>query len=135
MNNKVKGYAVNGVQFTQDSDALGRDNLLTGSGASPSQRWRGNATLGWSDDVHNVNLRANDISGMLDNRLTPFGLIVNNPGARPDVARGYARAPKDSLMFDLLDKDPMSYQGSLGYYPGVGDPRGRIFELAATKKF
>jgi hypothetical protein len=29
----------------------------------------------------------------------------------------------------------MAAQGNSGYYNGIGNPRGRIFEIGATKKF
>ncbi len=154
---KVKGYDVNGVPFQADANALGFDNILTGSGASPSQEWRGNATLRWANDRHNVSLRANYVGGMIDNRsLALFAPLVNNPGTANDTFSTYGVAADDYVDFDfnyiwtapfweelelrfsvlnLTDEDPMPYQTGNGYYSGVGDPRGRRFEFGATKRF
>jgi outer membrane receptor protein involved in Fe transport len=154
---KVKGYSVNGVPFQGDVDAIGGTNTLTGSGASPSQEWRGNLSLRWSNDVHSINFRTNYIGGMLDNRSAAlFGTIVNNPGTANDVISTYGVEPEAYVDFDLnyiytapfweelelrlsvlniADSDPMRSQGSLGYFTGVGDPRGRRIEIGATKKF
>ena len=152
---KSKGYSVNGVVFQIDRDLLGGANTLTGVG-SPSQEWRANATLRWANDQHSFNLRANYLSGVLDNRLTAFTPIVNNTGTANDVFSTYGVAAKPYLDYDftyiwtapfwqdlelrasvlnIFDKMPPAAQGSAGYFTGAGDPRGRRLEMSINKKF
>jgi hypothetical protein len=154
---KVKGYDVNGIQFIPDSDARGGTNWLTGTGASPNQEWRGNASIRWANAEHNFILRANYLGGMTDNRAMAFYTpVINNTGSANDVISDYGRFPEEYIEYDfnyiysapfweelelrfsvlnLTDEDPMAAQGANGYFPGVGDPRGRRFEFAMTKKF
>jgi iron complex outermembrane recepter protein len=153
---KAKGYDVNGVSFDPGGNRLGYANYTrTGN---ESRRWRANATVRWSDETHNINLRANYSSGVFNEAFVVGGLtpIVDNPGTTPDVYSLYGVYPEEYLDFDLnyiytapfweelelratilnlTDEDPSPAQGRSGYYAATGNPRGRIFEIGLTKKF
>jgi outer membrane receptor protein involved in Fe transport len=153
---KARGYSVNDILFDGGGNRLGRANYT--STGNESRRWRGNAVVRWSNDTHNVSLRANYSSGVFNEAWEVGGLvpIVDNPGATPDVYSTYGIFPKDYLDFDLnyiytapfwkdlelratvlniFDKDPSPAQGRSGYYNATGNPRGRIIEIGFTKKF
>jgi iron complex outermembrane recepter protein len=158
---KVQGYEVNGVEFTGATDCLGQGNFSSFTvGCQLSSELRGNATLRWANDTHNISLRANYTKGVFNETpeggLTGLTAIINNTGTTPDVYSQYGIPPEDYLDFDLnyiytapfweelelratilniTDENPMAAQGNSGYYNGIGNPRGRIFEIGATKKF
>lgn len=158
---KATGYDVNGVVFDTGGDRLGRANYT--STGNESRRWRANGVLRWANDIHNVSLRANYSSGVY-NEAFPLGLIGppivvddrTTPGVNETQYSTYGYLPKEFLDFDLnyiysptwmkglelrasvlniFDKDPSPAQGRSGYYNGTGDPRGRIVQIGATKKF
>lgn len=156
---KAQGYDVNGVQFDPGGNRLGRANYT--STGNESRRWRANAVVRWADDVHNVSVRANYSSGVFNEAYEVGGLtpiVFNNPltPANETLNSTYGIYPKEYLDFDLnyiyqapfwkdlelratvlniFDKDPSPAQGRSGYYTATGNPRGRIFEIGATKKF
>lgn len=149
-------YDVNGVLFDPGGDRLGFANFTrTGN---LSSEWRANATLRWANDSHNINLRANFTSGVTNEgypgNLTAIDLSPVAPA--PDIYSFYGVYPEDYLDFDatyiysvpfwddtklrltvlnITDEDPMPAQGRSGYYPGIGNPRGRIVEIGASTSF
>src|SRR5262249_54822738 len=67
---KERGYLVNGIVFSTGGHRLGYSNTASNQ-ADAMPRWRANASLGWSNDQHNINLRANYNSGFVnENTLT-----------------------------------------------------------------
>ena len=152
---KAKGYDSNGVRFSESEQCLGFGNQSLGApaGCSLSAEWRANGSIRWSNDQHNVNLRANFVSGVL-NEGNPASLTTIN--VTTGAVSTYGVNKKDHLDFDfnylytapfwkdlelrltvlnIFDKDPMPTQNRSGYYTGVGNPRGRMVEIGATKKF
>jgi outer membrane receptor protein involved in Fe transport len=149
---KARGYAVNGTLFDAGGDRLGSANYTrTGN---ESREWRGNASVRWKNDVHNIGLRANYNSGVFNEAFLVGGLTpISNS---PTVYSTYGVYPQDSIEYDLTyiytapfmqgldlrasilnltDEDPQPAQGRTGYYGATGNPRGRIIELGLTKKF
>ncbi|HVY90822.1 MAG TPA: TonB-dependent receptor plug domain-containing protein, partial [Hyphomonadaceae bacterium] len=147
---KARGYDVNGIIFDSGGNRLGRANYT--STGNESRRWRANGQIRWSNDEHNISLRANYSSGVYNEAWEVGGLtpIIDNPGTTPDVYSSYGIFPKEYLDFDLnyiwtpefwkglearvsvlniFDKDPSPAQGRSGYYNATGNPRGRILEL------
>jgi iron complex outermembrane recepter protein len=155
---KVTEFDSNGVQFSGANQCIGNANFSV-TGCNLSSEWRANGTVRWANDQHNVSLRANFTQGVYNESWdTKTGLvpIINNVAPIEDVYSTYGIFPKDYLDFDLnyiytapfwkdlelratilniTDKNPMPAQGNSGYYNGIGNPRGRIFEIGATKKF
>jgi iron complex outermembrane receptor protein len=156
---KADGYDVGGVLFDSGGNRLGRANYT--STGNESRRWRANAQVRWANTVHNVSLRANYSSGVYNEAYEVGGLtaiIANNPLTVADETTysTYGIFPKEYLDFDLnyvytptwmkglelratvlniFDKDPSAAQARNGYYTATGNPRGRIIEIGATKKF
>jgi iron complex outermembrane receptor protein len=155
-------FNVNGAVFDAGGDRLGLTNLGNSGLASVSQKWKGNMSLRWANDNHNINLRANYASGSLDERYASGGLIatqLDNPATTTVNETTYSTwgvQPDPSLTFDatyiytapfwkelqltasiinLTDEDPTPLQVRSGYYNGSADPRGRIVEIGLTKKF
>jgi iron complex outermembrane receptor protein len=158
---KARGYSVNGILFDSGGQRLGRANYT--STGNESRRWRANGTIRWANEEHNISLRANYSSGVY-NEAYPLGLIgpaiVSDIAATTTVNEAvystYGFLPKSYLDFDfnyiwqvpfidnfelratilnIFDKDPSAAQGRSGYYTATGNPRGRQFEIAFTKKF
>jgi iron complex outermembrane receptor protein len=149
---EARPYEVNGIVFDEGGDRLGgRNTLVSGE---PSQELRGNASIRWANEVHSIGLRANYQDGFIpDGTRTP---IINLAGTANDVFSGYGWGPKDYVDYDLTyiytapfweelelrasilnltDRAPPAWQSTTGYDTLVGNPRGRIFEIGATKKF
>lgn len=156
---KARGYSVNGILFDGGGNRLGTANYTrTGN---ESRRWRANAVVRWSNDTHNVSLRANYSSGTYNEAWEVGGLVpivFNNPVTPENETRysTYGIYPKEYMDFDLnyiykapfwqdlelratilniFNKDPSAAQSRSGYYNATGNPRGRIFEIGVTKKF
>jgi outer membrane receptor protein involved in Fe transport len=118
--------------------------------------------LRWANAIHNISLRANYSSGTYNEAYTVGGLtpiVSDNPatvGVNETAYSTYGIFPKEYLDFDLnyiytptwmkglelrasvlnlADKDPSAAQGRSGYYTATGNPRGRIIQIGATKKF
>jgi iron complex outermembrane receptor protein len=156
---KADGYDVNGILFDPGGNRLGRANYT--STGNESRRWRANAQVRWANKIHNISLRANYNSGVFNEAYEVGGLtaiVANNPLTAIDETTysTYGIFPKEYLDFDLnyiytpswlkglelrtsilniFDKDPSPAQGRNGYYTATGNPRGRIIEIGATKKF
>ncbi len=147
-------FTVNGVLFEEGGDRLGFSNV--NQSGSLTNEWRANATASWSNERHNVSLRANYISGITDDRSILGGFTAIDLTGPAPVYSLYGVNPEDYVDFDLTyiysvpaweeldlrltilniaDEDPMAYQSPEGYYGGLGNPRGRQVEFAATKKF
>ena len=159
---KSKGYFVNGILFEASGNRLGYANGVLRSG-NDSRRWRANGQVSWANEVHNIILRANYNSGTSADyaefralRNPIVANIVATTTINESVFSTYGLAPKEYLDFDvsyiytapfwqdlelratilnIFDKDPSPSQQRSGYYPGTGNPRGRIIEIGATKKF
>ena len=152
---KQGAFDVNGVVFDGGGDRLGLTNLGNGGLASVSQKWKGNVTLRWANDMHSVTLRGNYGAGSLDERyaLGQLTAIQTVPTTQYSL---YGVNPDPSLTYDLTyiytapflqdlelrasvinvtDEDPTFLQVAGGYYNGSADPRGRILEIGLTKKF
>lgn len=147
-------FEVNGIVFDPGGDRLGFRN--TSQTGFPSQELRGNASIRWSNDEHSIGLRANYEDGFdLESNRTRVP-ILNLPGTANDVFSGYGWGKKDYVTYDLnyiyqvpywqdlelrlsvlniTDRDPPPFQHFTGYDQLVGNPRGRMFRLEATKKF
>ncbi|HEX5007497.1 MAG TPA: TonB-dependent receptor, partial [Hyphomonadaceae bacterium] len=145
-------YEVNGVVFDEGGDRLGYRNLLRSG--EPSQELRGTASVRWANEQHSINLRANYADGFqVEGTRTP---IINLAGTANDVFSGYGWGKKDYVDYDLTyiytapfweelelrasilnitDRNPPTAQDTTGYDRLMGNPRGRIFEIGATKKF
>lgn len=156
---KSRGYAVNGILFDGGGNRLGRANYT--STGNESRRWRANAQVRWSNDTHNVSLRANYSSGVYNEAyetgaLTPIVANIAATTANETVYSTYGVFPEEYIDFDLtyiytapfwqdlelratvlniFDEDPSPAQGRSGYYNATGNPRGRIIEVGVTKKF
>lgn len=165
---KVKGFTIPGVQdalgqplvYQQDFNGLGFANLTRAGTIMPE--WRANASIGYSWDVHRVNLRANYVSGFVD-ESNPVQTGVASDGSPIFATRGLSASDYADLDFswiytptwmndlqlrltvlNITDENPMPAQNTnaggaaatrTGYYPGYGNPRGRQLELGLTKKF
>ncbi|MDP3738517.1 MAG: TonB-dependent receptor plug domain-containing protein [Hyphomonadaceae bacterium] len=152
---KQGAFDVNGVLFDGGGDRLGTTNLGNGGLASVSQEWKGNVTLRWANDMHNVTLRGNYASGSRDERYalgqltaiqttptTQYSLygVEADPSLTYDLTYIYTAPFFEELelrasIINLTDEDPTFLQVASGYYNGSADPRGRILEIGLTKKF
>jgi outer membrane receptor protein involved in Fe transport len=151
---EAKPFEVNGVVFNQGGDRLGYRNTLTTG--EPSQELRGNASIRWANEQHSIGLRANYADGFLLDPGSTRTPIINLAGTANDVFSGYGWGPKDYITYDLTyiytapfweelelrasilnltDRDPPASQSTTGYDNLLGNPRGRILEIGATKKF
>ena len=158
---KTQGYDVFGIPFEGPQNRLG---FVNGSLTVPLVAdWRSNATIRWSNENHNVNLRANFQSGVHDERDPAFigtGVYPSAGNLTSIDAAGnvslYGILPEDYLDFDftyiytstrfeglearvtvlnVTDEDPLAAQNRQGYLAGISNPRGRRLELALTKRF
>ena len=151
---QVDGYDLFGIPFQAGTDCLGKVNFQV-RGCVRGSEFRGNATVRWANDRHSMSLRANYTQGVYDQQYdTGTGLtaidVTNN------VYSTYGIFPEDYLDFDvnyfytapfwedlefratilnITDEDPLGQQNANGYYVGIGNPRGRQFEIGVTKKF
>lgn len=148
-------FIVNGTLFEDGGDRLGFQNV--GQSGSLVNEWRANASVRWRNDRHNINLRANLVSGITDERTLGIGSFtsIDDTGTTP-LYSDYGTEAEDYVDFDLTyiysapfweeldlrltilnltDEDPMPFQDTFGYFTGIGNPRGRQVELGVTKRF
>jgi iron complex outermembrane receptor protein len=151
---EAEAFDVNGIEFNSGGDRLGYRNLLTTG--EPSQELRGFASIRWANEQHSIGLRANYADGFLIDPGSTRTPIINLAGTANDVFSGYGWGPKDYVDYDLTyiytapfweelelrasilnitDRDPPAAQDTTGYDRLMGNPRGRIIEIGATKKF
>jgi outer membrane receptor protein involved in Fe transport len=145
------------IVIEEAQSLLGQVNSGLALGAAPTPDWRANATVRWRNDSHNINLRANYVSGVFDERAdSELGAAEDHPGTAMDVRSNYGRTPKDYIDYDLTyfytpsfiagfelrasvlnltNEDPMPFQSDLGYLGIAGNPRGRRVEIGITKRF
>ncbi|MDZ4371608.1 MAG: TonB-dependent receptor, partial [Phenylobacterium sp.] len=147
-------FEVNGVVFDAGGDRLGfRNTTRTGS---PSQKWRANASVRWSNGTHSIGLRANYFDGFENDPAQTRVAVQNLPGTANDVFSDYGWGKERYVDFDLnyiytapawqdftlrvsvlnlTDERPPALQNFVGYDTLVGNPRGRMLRLETTKKF
>ncbi len=155
-------YDIAGVQFAGDADCLGLANFSTrNAGCGSFPEIKANATVSWRNSAHNVSLRANFTSGIYNEIWdAPTGVFtpiaLSTVAGVPHTYSTYGVFADDHIEYDfnyiysapfwqdldlrltilnVFDEDPMAAQGRTGYYPGIGNPRGRQVEVGVTKKF
>ncbi len=103
---KARGYSVNGILFDSGGDRLGTANYTrTGS---ESRRWRANAEIRWSNDVHNISLRTNYSSGTL-NEAYALGALETCCGSRPIIADNPATTTVNEAVYSTYGIYPKEY--------------------------
>ena len=109
-------------------------------------RLRANAYLNWSRGIHNLRWQVRYVSSV--------NQVERNPVALADVTRGTTKIPeywqhdltyRVELPYDttltatvqnIFDEDPPFAIGTqYNYDPGSGNPLGRVFAIAAKKRF
>jgi iron complex outermembrane recepter protein len=148
---KQGGYSANGIPFDPGGDRLGFFNIArTGN---LSVEWKGDLSVRWANQEHNLNLRANYSSGTYDDRYDGGTLV---PIISPGTYSRYGVPAKEYLDFDftyiysapfwddlklgltvlnITDRDPLASQIRSGYYSNIGNPRGRQIKLSLSKVF
>jgi iron complex outermembrane recepter protein len=153
---------LDGFVLDPGADRLGNLNFATIGLAS--SKWRANFNANYSQDIHNIRLVLNYISGVKDERffdddgnlagaaaLTPAG---RQPGTTDPFGPSlFGVRGKDWISADLhyvvdlpwvtvgasivniADRDPPDSRQELGYDPRIGNALGRTFELSLRRQF
>jgi iron complex outermembrane recepter protein len=148
---EVDDTVLDGFVVTPGADRLG--NLNFAVVANAVSKWRSGLTVNYAQDVHNVRLRLNYVSGVTDERgpITPFGINPETGEAFEESTFGVDG--KDWISADLhyvvdlpwftlgasivniTDRDPPVSRQELGYDPRIGSPLGRTYEISLKKSF
>ena len=152
-------FTAGGVTVSPAYSAVGFTNYDRLPGTIP--QYRANAYVDINRGIHNLRAFFNYIDGVTDDRAPIF--VQNGPSTTPcnasrpnppcvpitfgqEVEAFYtvdmtyrAKLPRDTTfsatVFNLLDRDPAPARLPYNYDPFVGNPLGRTYKVAVTKKF
>ena len=135
----VSAFKFNGVQISPAVDALGFANY-TRDGDLVSE-WRGNATVNFNIDNHNVRYQLRYIQGVEDDRF-PAPNVNNQIGdfITSNLYYQYTMPWDEEFTLslsveNLTDEDPPFTQLQYSYDPFIGNPLGRTYKVGLRKTF
>ncbi|WP_374575388.1 TonB-dependent receptor plug domain-containing protein [Phenylobacterium sp.] len=144
---KIDNFVIEGVTVEEAYDAAGFLNYQLAATSLP--QWKGQAYLQYNRGPHNLRLTLNYIGDYTDQRtsiLTPnavSGQVVSagktiDSTLTADLAY-QAQLPWDTRVTltinNLTDQDPSFARLDLNYDPFTGNPLGRTYKIAISKRF
>jgi iron complex outermembrane recepter protein len=152
INYKLDDFQVGGVTVQRGYDATGLLNYQLS--ATPLPEWKGQAFAEWSTENHNLRLTVTYIDSYRDQRANVPGAGILVPNAQTGQVNTRGSTIKSTTLVDLdyrvqlpwdttvtlsvdniFDEDPSFARLDLNYDPFTGNPLGRVFKIAARKRF
>lgn len=135
---KRDALIVEGVVIQEADDYAGTRGGLSG-GASSIPDWRGSAYVDFSSGDHSVRWTTRYVDGVIDVRPSvPDGFREIGSFLTHDLVylmKLPAETTLSAAVFNLTDRDPPLVRLDLSYDPFIGNPLGRYFKVAMTKRF